>query len=85
IDFATQMAVGVFIGSRPTGGYAVAITSVERIDDRVTVRYRVSAPQAGQVVTQGVTYPYAIAIIPASTLPVMFQAINTPLAPITVQ
>lgn len=81
VDFAQRMAVAVFMGQRPTGGYSVMITSVERIDDRLVVNFRTRSPQPGDVVTQVITSPYAIAIIPASTLPVVFHDLTAPPAP----
>ena len=78
VDFAQYMAVGVLLGPKPSGGYAVTITSVDRVADRLVVNYRTTAPVPGQVVTQAPTAPYAIAIIPTSPLPVTFSNVTPP-------
>lgn len=76
IDFACNMAVAVLAGQRPTGGYAASITSITQEDDRLIVRYQIRTPLPGEIVTQALTSPYAIAIIPASQLPVVFRDVS---------
>lgn len=78
IDFSRNMAVAVFAGQKPTGGYSVFIPLVKRTEDRLVVFYRLTAPAPGSVVTQAVTSPFAIAIIPTSPQAVTFTAITTP-------
>ncbi len=73
VDFNRQMAVAVQIGRRPTTGYGVNITSADVVNDRMEVRYQVFAPQPGSVVAQVITSPFAIALLPVSSLPVAFR------------
>jgi hypothetical protein len=73
LDFGQQMAVAIFMGKEPTGGYLVSISSVLQVDGHLVGRYHARVPQPGDVVTQASTSPYYIAMIPASTLPIVFS------------
>ncbi len=58
-DFSKQMLVGVFLGRRPTGGYAV---NVERIvynekEGHLVIHAVEKCPEPGSMVIQVITYP----------------------------
>lgn len=76
MTFTDTMAVAVILGGRSTAR-TVAITHVEVVDDRLVVRYRVRPERSSATSTTAMS-PYAIAIIPASPLPVTFQEIVPP-------
>lgn len=76
VDFGQNMVVAVLLGRKPVGGYSVMITSATLINDRLTVNYRMTCPQPGDVVIQTITSPYAIAVVPVSSLPVAFRDIT---------
>jgi len=60
-------------GEKPTAGYKVEIVNI--MDDgrgKLTVRYRVSGPQPGQMAAQVITCPHVLARIPASSAAVEF-------------
>ncbi len=58
--------VSVFAGQKPTGGYSVVVTGVERLSGTCTVRYHVEEPGPDAIVTQVLTYPAAtVRISPA--------------------
>jgi hypothetical protein len=71
IDFQKYMLVGVFLGTRPTGGYAVAIQRVEE-NGQITVVLRQREPQPGEVTTQALTSPYSVVAVPRSNKAVRF-------------
>lgn len=73
VDFAKEMVVAVFMGSRPSAGFAVEITGADDRDGKLVVRYRESAPGSGAVTAQVLTAPYHIAAIPKSAAVVTFQ------------
>lgn len=73
LDPAREMAVVVFLGQRNTGGYSIEIASVRAEEKRLVVEYRESAPSPDMMVTQALTAPWAIAIVPRSGLPVTAQ------------
>jgi len=57
VDFKREMVVGVFLGTRPTGGYAVEITSLDATRNELTVSYRVDEPARDAMVVQALTAP----------------------------
>jgi len=70
------MAVAVFMAERRTGGYAVEIESVDREADGTVVRYRIRAPAPGSMVTQALTAPFVIRLVPAAPGEVRFVQIE---------
>ncbi len=58
VDFTTSMVVGVFLGTRPTGGHSVEITRIEREGAELVVSYRERKPDPSDIVTQAITMPY---------------------------
>lgn len=60
IDFAKSMIVGVFLGTRPTGGFTVGITRIAREGDTLVVTYREHSPARSDIVTQMLTAPYVL-------------------------
>jgi len=72
-DPAANIAVGVFLGARPTGGFAVEIVSVEERGGDVTVAWREIRPGRGAIVTQAFTSPWAIRLLPRTDRRVVFR------------
>lgn len=67
------MAVAVFLGQRPTGGYTAAFESVSLEEDgQVVARYLETAPPAGAIVSQALTAPYAVRLVRADDGVVQF-------------
>jgi hypothetical protein len=64
-----EVAAGIFLGERPTGGYGVRILGLApgRRDDAGThpVIWKESAPPEDAMVTQAITRPWQIAVFPA--------------------
>jgi hypothetical protein len=76
IDFSQKMVVGVFLGQRPSGCYAVAIKGVTQSAGKITVQYKETVPSPNMSCTMALTFPSQIATIPASDLPVEFAAVQ---------
>lgn len=72
-DATKQMAVVVALGEKRTGGFSVEIDSAQAADGNLVVTYREAAPDPSMMVTQALTAPWAAAIVPRSTLPVVFR------------
>jgi SH3-like domain-containing protein len=73
------MAVAVFAGARSTGGHSVGIRSVEPVQrsgspPEVRVVYRIRAPAQDAMVTQALTSPWAVRIVPELPGPVRFTS-----------
>jgi len=60
IDFGKELIAAVFLGQKPTGGFAVEIVSVERNDGELTVSFRETNPPTGAIATQAFTQPFHI-------------------------
>ena len=75
---AREQAVAVFLGERRTGGYAVSIESAAPQDGRLVVTYRESTPPRGTMVTQALTSPWALVVVPRSDLPVDVRPVAPP-------
>jgi len=58
IDFTRRMAVGVFLGSRPSAGYSVEIVEVRTSGDGLVVAYREAVPARDRMVAQIITAPF---------------------------
>src|SRR5215210_1219710 len=50
-------------GEKPTGGYSMSVRSARLEGDRVTVRLALKEPPSDEILTQALTYPYAVAVI----------------------
>jgi len=55
--------LAVYWGEKPTGGYSLAVESARVAGDRVTVRLALKEPPSDAIVTQALTYPYAVAVV----------------------
>jgi len=64
VDFSTHMVVAVFLGTRTSGGYEVAIDECAREGARLVVRARESRPEAGAMLTAALTAPYEFVLVP---------------------
>lgn len=78
LDPAREMAIVVYLGARGTGGYMVEITGVENSPEGVIVTTRESAPPPGSTVTQALTQPWALALVPASDRPIRVRNASRP-------
>lgn len=72
VDFSRSTLVGVFLGSRPTGGHGVEITAIAREGTTLTVTYREQHPRPDAMVTQVITMPYHLVSIARFEGPVRF-------------
>jgi hypothetical protein len=77
IDFDRQMVVGVFLGTRNTGGFSVKITGIES-GDKLAVKAREYGPPLKLVPTAGLTAPYHVVVVPKSDKTVEFVVEKAP-------
>jgi hypothetical protein len=73
VDFSREMVVGVFLGSRPTAGFAVEIVGYREVGDAVVVQYRETAPAPDAITAQVIVSPYHLVAIPKRTGNVTFE------------
>ena len=55
--------LAAYWGEKPTGGYSLGARSARLEGDRVTVRLALEEPPPDAIVTQGLTYPYVVAVV----------------------
>ncbi len=78
VDFSRSMLIGVFLGSRPSGGYGLEITAIDTHDAGLTVTWRESRPTPRAVVTQVLTMPYHIVRVDRRIGSVVFKKREIP-------
>ena len=76
VDFARDMVAGVFLGSRPSAGFAVDIVSVRDEHGALVVRYRETVPPAGAITAQVITSAYCIVALPRRDGDVRFERVQ---------
>lgn len=74
VDFSRKMVVGIFMGQRGTGGYAIEITKVERDEARLRVFCRSQSPDPGAILTQALTQPFHVIELPRDDGPLIFSS-----------
>lgn len=73
VDLARSTVIGVFLGTRPTAGYTVEITRIEKRDTDLVVTYREGKPAPSDMVSQVLTAPFHIVRTDSHRGPVRFQ------------
>ena len=73
VDFSTSTVMGVFLGSRPTGGYDVEITGIEKEGSDLIVTWREQRPAKDAMLSQVLTMPFHLVSIPRHTGAVKFK------------
>jgi len=48
------------MGEKRSGGYSITVENVEETADKVILTVKENEPEPGAMVTQAITYPYAI-------------------------
>jgi hypothetical protein len=64
VDFSRNMVVAVFLGSRPSAGFEVQITRVQREGDAAVVTWAERRPGRDQIAAQVMTAPAHIVSVP---------------------
>ena len=77
INFSREMVVGVFMGSRPTAGFAVEIVGYRVSAADVVVQYRETMPDRGALTAQVLVSPYHLVAIPRRTGTVTFEKVQS--------
>lgn len=76
VDFSRSVAVGVFLGSRPTAGFRVEITRVTIEGDRAVVQFVEHRPEADAILAQVITAPFHVVTLPSVVLTITFQQLE---------
>jgi hypothetical protein len=78
LDTSREMGIALFLGEKTTGGYGAEITGVRVHEGRLVMVYRESSPAPDAMVTQALTSPWVVAIVPRSEWPVTANNLNPP-------
>jgi hypothetical protein len=62
-DSGSGTYLAAYWGEKPTGGYSMSVRSARLEGDQVTVRLALKEPPRDAILTQALTYPYAVAVI----------------------
>lgn len=73
LDVSREMAVAIYLGQKRTGGFSAEVLRTQVQEGKLIVEYRETAPEPGMMVTQELTEPWVVAIVPRSDLPVVFR------------
>ena len=76
VDFAKEMVVGVFMGTRSSAGFSVEIVGTRVADGALTVQYRETVPQKGTMAAQILTSPYHLVSVPRVDGDVKFEVVR---------
>lgn len=72
IDFSTYTVVALFLGERPTGGFAISVEKVIDVGDKIVIKVRELYP--GRIyVTEALTWPHHIIKIERPQKPITFE------------
>ena len=67
IDFSKQYVIGVFAGTKSSGGHSIAVSRVSDSGDTRTVAITLTKPGPGCITSQAITSPYQIVSVPLSS------------------
>jgi hypothetical protein len=73
VNFAREMVLGVFLGSRPTPGFGVEILSTLDEQGVLVVRFRETRPPGDLLLAQVITSPYHLVAVPRHSGDVKFE------------
>ena len=77
VDFSREVVVAVFMGTRPTAGFAVDIVGVRQEGQALVVSYRETRPAPDALTAQVLTSPFHIVAVPrGATTDVRFERVN---------
>jgi protease stability complex PrcB-like protein len=78
VDFSKHMVVGIFIGTRPTAGFAVEILKATLDAGTLTIHYAESRPPEGMITAQVLTMPFHLVSVPIHKGAVRFERVEAP-------
>lgn len=59
-DMKTANFILLNMGEKRSGGYSIGVESVQETADKIIVKVKENKPEEGSMVTQAITYPYAV-------------------------
>jgi hypothetical protein len=72
VDLTRSTVIAVFLGTRPSAGFSVVITRIDRDGDGLVVSYRERKPGPDEMSAQMITMPYQLVTVDRFTGPIRF-------------
>ncbi len=63
----------MFLGEKSSGGHSISVEQILDENEKVTVKYKVTLPKLGEMVTTVMTQPYCIIKIPITSKEIIFD------------
>ena len=76
VDFAKNMVVGIFLGTKPSAGHQVEIVGVRPQEKDLVVEYIQKQPGRGMMAAQMLTEPYHLVSVPRHAGTVRFVQVT---------
>jgi hypothetical protein len=76
VDLTSEMVVGLFLGSRPSSGFAIEAAGTRQEQGALVVQYRESSPPPGLLSAQVLTFAYSIVAVPRHAGEVRFEKVD---------
>ena len=76
VDLGSRTVVAVFLGSRPTAGYAVQIIGTRQANGALIVQWQERRPASGDILAQVLTSPATIVSIPKFAGEIKFEKVE---------
>ncbi len=76
INFEKETVLVLFLGEKSSGGHSISVEQILDENEKVTVKYKVTLPKLGEMVTTVMTQPYCIIKIPKTLKEVVFKKID---------
>jgi hypothetical protein len=76
VDFSRHIVLGVFLGTRPTAGFSVQITSVTAKGSSAVVEVVEGKPRPGVMTAQVITSPFHLVTVPRQFENIEFKKVE---------
>ena len=76
VDFSSRTVIAVFLGSRPTAGFAVQIVGTRQAGGALIVQWQEKRPGGGDILAQVLTSPATIVSIPKFAGEIRFEKVD---------
>ena len=73
VDFARETVVAIFMGTRPTAGFAIEIVGYRDAGSDLVVQYREAIPPRDAITAQVLVSPFHVVAIPRRAAKVTFE------------
>lgn len=77
VDFSKNFVIGVFSGKQSTGGHTIEVAKVTDIGNIRTVAVALTSPGQNCIVTEALTNPYQIIVVPFTYADLTHEDIST--------